>query len=145
TKGMDEDAERSRPVAGAGDPLGEHAGQGGRGDLGHDSEERLLPTPDTRPSLSSAVRHAEDEDPFGREEALQADRQGQGPRPSRLLEPHPQEEVAQAQAGLPPAARDLAARRPARQEDAGGGQVTRVKRSVNARKKRRATLERAKG
>src|SRR6478735_6538300 len=100
---------------------------------------------ETRPSLSCAVRHAEDEDPFGREEALQADRQGQGPWPSRELEPHPREEVAQAQAELPPAARDLAARHAARQEAAGGGQVTRVKRSVNARKKRRATLERAKG
>ena len=37
------------------------------------------------------------------------------------------------------------ARRAARQEAAGGGQVTRVKRSVHARKKRRATLERTKG
>ena len=44
-----------------------------------------------------------------------------------------------------PAARALVARHAARQEAAGGGQVTRVKRSVNARKKRRATLERAKG
>ena len=42
--------------------------------------------------------HAEDEDPFRREEALQADGQGQGPGPSRLHEPHPREEVAQAQA-----------------------------------------------
>ena len=37
------------------------------------------------------------------------------------------------------------ARRPARQADARGGQMTRVKRSVHARKKRRATLERTKG
>ena len=41
---------------------------------------------------------AEDEDPFGREEALPQDRQGQAARPARLLEPHPREEVAEAQA-----------------------------------------------
>ena len=41
---------------------------------------------------------AEDEDPFRRQEALQEDRHGQAPRPARLLEPHPREEVAEAQA-----------------------------------------------
>ena len=42
--------------------------------------------------------HAEDEDPLGRQEALQEDRQGQGPRPSRHHEPQPREEERQAQA-----------------------------------------------
>ena len=47
---------------------------------------------------------------------------------------------------VPSGARDhLQARRPAGQADAGGGQVTRVKRSLHARKKRRATLELTKG
>ena len=41
---------------------------------------------------------AEDEEPFRRQEALQADRQGQGPRPSRVHEPHPREEVAEGEA-----------------------------------------------
>ena len=40
--------------------------------------------------------YAEDEDPFRRQEALQGDRQGQGPWPSRVHEPHPREEVAEA-------------------------------------------------
>ena len=51
----------------------------------------------------------------------------------------------EAQARLPQADGGLRPRRPAHQEDAGGGQVTRVKRSVAAKKKRRATLERTKG
>src|SRR3954469_7202784 len=96
--------------------------------------------------LYSSVRDAEDEDPLGREEALQADRQGQGPGPARLHEPHPREEVAEAQAP-PREPRDPEARRRQAGQEAprGGVEVTRVKRSVNARKKRRATLERAKG
>src|SRR5207245_1935928 len=51
----------------------------------------------------------------------------------------------QAQALAGRSSRDRQPRRAARQEDAGGGQVTRVKRSVGARKKRRATLELTKG
>ena len=39
-------------------------------------------------------RHAKDEDPLRRQEALQEDGRRQDPRPSRLLEPHPREEVA---------------------------------------------------
>ena len=41
--------------------------------------------------------------------------------------------------------RDLRSRRPAHQEAAGGGQVTRVKRSVHAKKKRREVLEQTRG
>ena len=41
---------------------------------------------------------AEDEDRFGRQEALSQDRQRQAARPARLFEPHPREEVAEAQA-----------------------------------------------
>ena len=41
---------------------------------------------------------AEDEDTFGRQEALPQDGEGQAARPARLLEPHPREEVAEAQA-----------------------------------------------
>src|SRR3954464_10057819 len=96
--------------------------------------------------LYCAARHAEDEVPLRREEALQEDRLGQAPGPPRVLEPHPREEVAEAQA------RVLARRpdregRPEDREQAAGGQrtMTRVKRSVHARKKRRATLEQAKG
>ena len=65
---------------------------------------RLDPPPDGGPVVagrSSALLnrpHAEDEDPFGRQEALPADRQGQGPWSARLHEPHPREEVTQAQA-----------------------------------------------
>ena len=68
-----------------------------------------------------SVRHAEDEDPFRREEALQADRQGQGPRPALLHEPHPREEVAEAEAPPRQPADPEAGRRQARQEAAGGG------------------------
>ena len=42
---------------------------------------------------------AEDEDPFGRQEAVPQDRQGQAARPARLLEPHPREEVARSASG----------------------------------------------
>ena len=41
---------------------------------------------------------AEDEDPFRHQEAVSQDRHRQAPRPAGLLEPHPREEVAQAQA-----------------------------------------------
>src|SRR5215203_3244953 len=90
-------------------------------------------------------RNAKDEAPFRRQEALQADRQGQGPRPSRVHQPHPREEVAEAEAAAREAGADLRSRRPAREEAVGGGQVTRVKRSVAARKKRREVLEQTRG
>ena len=68
----------------------------------------------------SSVRHAEDEDPFGRQEALQADRQGQGPGASRLHEPHPREEVAEAEARARPPRDAVRSGREDRQEAAGG-------------------------
>jgi SAM-dependent methyltransferase len=48
----------------------------------------------------TARSHAEDEVAFGREEALQEDRVRQAQGPARVLEPHPREEVAEAQALL---------------------------------------------
>src|SRR3954465_12914344 len=100
----------------------------------------------TRGRLYSAARHAEDEVPFRREEALQEDGERQAPRPPRVLEPHPREEVAEAQARDGAGSRDLQGR-PADGHEAAGRQraMTRVKRSVHARKKRREVLERAKG
>src|SRR4051794_1982052 len=88
---------------------------------------------------------AEDEDPFGRQEALQEDRQGQAPRPARLLEPHPREKVAEAQAEHAAAGRDRQVRRKTHPDPARRRQVSRVKRSVHARKKRRKVLKEAKG
>ena len=55
-----------------------------------------------RRAIITGRRDAEDEDPFRRQEALQGDRQRQGPRPSRLHEPHPREEVAETQARARP-------------------------------------------
>jgi DNA-directed RNA polymerase specialized sigma24 family protein len=49
-------------------------------------------------ALLAGSSHAEDEDPFRRQEALQAHRQRQGAGPPRVLDPHPREEDAQAQA-----------------------------------------------
>ena len=45
-----------------------------------------------------ARSHAEDEDPLRRQEALQGDRRAARSGPPRLHEPHPREEVAEAQA-----------------------------------------------
>jgi RNA polymerase sigma-70 factor (ECF subfamily) len=45
-------------------------------------------------ALLAGSRHAEDEDPLGRQEALQADRHRQGAGAARVLDPHPREEVA---------------------------------------------------
>jgi DNA-directed RNA polymerase specialized sigma24 family protein len=47
-------------------------------------------------ALLAGSPHAEDEDPFRRQEALQADRHRQGARASLVLQPHPGEEDAQA-------------------------------------------------
>src|SRR6476646_10260903 len=88
---------------------------------------------------------AEDEDTFGRQEALQKDRQGQAPRPSRLLEPHPREKVAEAQAPHGAAGRDLQAGPETGPAAARRQEVSRVKRSVHAKKKRRKVLKEAKG
>src|SRR4051795_3171308 len=100
----------------------------------------------TRGRLYCAARHAEDEVPLRREEALQEDGERQAPRPPRVLEPHPREEVAQAQARDGARPRDLQGR-PQDGHEAARRQraMTRVKRSVHARKKRREVLERAKG
>src|SRR4051812_4657603 len=96
--------------------------------------------------LYCAARHAEDEVPLRREEALQEDRGRQAPGPPRVLEPHPREEVAQAQARDGPGPDDLQGG-PQDGHQAARRQrpMTRVKRSVHARKKRREVLERAKG
>src|SRR6202020_2173550 len=53
------------------------------------------------PGLSEASalllpRNAEDEDPFGRQEALQGDRDREGPGTALVHEPHPREEVIEA-------------------------------------------------
>src|SRR3954468_12939874 len=93
-----------------------------------------------------SASHAEAEDPFRREEALQGDRLRQGARALGIHVPHPREEVRQAEAPPVAAAGDRGPGRAprqaaAREED----EVTRVKRSVHAKKKRRATLELTKG
>src|SRR6478752_5289863 len=88
---------------------------------------------------------AEDEDTLRRQEALPQDRQGQAPRPAGELDPHPRENVAQAEAPDGPPGRDLQARRVAGPDPARRPQVSRVKRSVHARKKRRKVLKEAKG
>ncbi len=103
-------------------------------------------TPPRRAPLGRLLQygsHAEDEVPFRREEALPQDRQGQAPGASRDDQPHPREEERQAQAAAGAAGRGGKGRREARQEAA--RVMARVKRSVHARKKRRATLDRAKG
>src|SRR4051794_14084297 len=94
-------------------------------------------------SASIDARHAEDEDPFRRQEALQDHRQRQGPGAACHEDSHPSEEERQAEA---PPRRAVDPREVGREQGQGpAGQVSRVKRSVHARKKRRATLERAKG
>src|SRR5215212_5004401 len=96
--------------------------------------------------LYCGARHAQDEVPLRREEALQEDGHRQAPGPPRVLEPHPREEVAQAQARDGARSRDLEGRPQDGHEAARGERaMTRVKRSVHARKKRREVLARAKG
>src|SRR3954447_11191868 len=93
-----------------------------------------------------ASAYAEDEDPLGRKEALQADRQGQGQGSPRLHEPHPREEVAEEEAAPREELRRVRSRCASRQDPPGSEEeVTRVKRAVNAKKKRRKTLELTKG
>src|SRR4051794_18007442 len=104
---------------------------------------RPRPRKPTRLLLEYSVRHAEDEDSLRRQEALQEDRQGQAPCSALLHEPQPREEEREAQAAPGPAGgRDQGGPQARHGADA---QVSRVKRSVHARKKRRATLERTKG
>src|ERR1051326_5760929 len=97
-----------------------------------------------RGSASIATR-AQDENPFRRQEALPQDRHRQAARQAGLLEPHPREEVAEAQAADGTAGRDRAVRREERAPPARRRKVSRVKRSVHARKKRRKVLKEAKG
>src|SRR3954464_6906194 len=105
-------------------------------------------SPAERPEPAAILlrSHAEDEVAFGRQEALQEDGERQAQAPSVLLVAHPREEVAEAQARVHarPGRREG---RPQGCHQAAGRQrpMTRVKRSVNAKKKRRETLERAKG
>ena len=70
---------------------------------------------------------------------------GKVARPARLHEPHPREEVAEKEARTSAGRDDLRGRRPRVKRMLGGRQMTRVKRSVARRKKRRATLELTKG
>src|SRR3954447_6002705 len=99
-----------------------------------------------RSPILARSAYAEDEDPLGREEALQADRQGQGQGSPRLHEPHPREEVAEEEAAPREELRRVRPRCAARQDPPGSEEeVTRVKRAVNAKKKRRKTLELTKG
>src|SRR3954452_16409784 len=91
-------------------------------------------------------RNAEDEDTFGREEALQADRHGQGACSACLHLAHSREEEPEAEAPSRQARDDFQGRRAAGQGAPGSEEeVTRVKRSTHARKKRRKTLDLAKG
>src|SRR4051812_49132965 len=87
--------------------------------------------------------HAEDEEPLRRQEALQADLEGQGPRAPRHAQPHPRQEEREAEAPAGAGEDPEEAGRPPGQGAA--AQMSRVKRSVHARKKRRDTLSRAKG
>src|SRR6059058_1332591 len=103
-----------------------------------------------RPRLHASVcfnseLDAEDEDPFGRQEALQKDRQRQAARPPRLLQSHPGEKVAEAEAEDGEAGRHRPERPEESADPAWRRQVSRVKRSVHARKKRRKVLKEAKG
>src|SRR3982750_2053576 len=88
---------------------------------------------------------AEDENAFRRQEALQEDRQRQAARPSCLLQSHSGEKVAEAEAEDGEAGRDSAERSEESADLAWRRQVSRVKRSVHARKKRRKVLKEAKG
>ncbi|CAA9463011.1 MAG: LSU ribosomal protein L35p, partial [uncultured Solirubrobacteraceae bacterium] len=63
---------------------------------------------------------AEDEVALGRQEALQAHGHRQGAGAPRLLEPHPREEVAEAQAQLRPRHRAVEERSASRQAHARG-------------------------
>src|SRR4051812_1061052 len=93
-----------------------------------------------------AARQAADEVPLRRGEAPKEAGGRKAPGPPRVLEPHPREEVAQAQARDGPGPDDLQGG-PQDGDQAARGEraMTRVKRSVHARKKRREVLERAKG
>ena len=96
------------------------------------------PSRDLRPADAAAApchnhaRDAQDEDPLRREEALQSHRYRQGARPASLHEPHPREEVAEKEARAGRAEDHVRRRHAADQADAGGRQMTRVKRSVHA-------------
>ena len=112
---------------------------------------RRPPRPPSRrsklPSLQPDTEHAQTKDPLRREEALQDHRHRQAHAPARDEVAHPREEVAQAEAGVPPRPvrfrrRHADGRAPARSALTA---MTRVKRSVNAQKKRRNVLDEASG
>src|ERR671918_2425740 len=88
-------------------------------------------------------RDAEDEDSLGLQEALPQDGQRQAARASLLHEPLHRQEELQAHASPGPPGRGRQGRPQA--SHGAVAQVSRVKRSVHARKKRRAALERTKG
>ena len=110
---------------------------------------RRLSADSAVPAASASIvgSDAEDEDPFGRQEALSQDRQGQAPRPARLLEPHPREEVAEAQAQLPQAGRDRRARHEEGQAAAArrGGPMSRATNAVARKRRKKKVLKQAKG
>src|SRR3954447_9343908 len=118
--------------------------------IGRHSTLRLACTREKRersgaPVCFNSKPDAEDEDTLRRQEALPQDRDGQAAWASRLLEPHPREEVAEAQAPDGAAGRDRSVRHQDCAQAARRRQVSRVKRSVHARKKRRKVLKEAKG
>src|SRR6185312_3299265 len=75
---------------------------------------------------------AEDEKPFRRQEALQEDRHRQAPGPSRLLQSHSGEKVAEAEAENGETGRHLPERRTEGAE-AAGGQVDGPRQALRSR------------
>ena len=135
----------ARPTAAADSAPADTDGKAAEVDSGLRRDGAPDPFGGHRRGIIVASHHAQDEDTLRRQEALQGHGRRKGPRPARLHEPHPREEVAQTQARARSPGSGLRPRRAADQADAGGRQMTRVKRSVHARKKRRATLELTKG
>src|SRR5436190_9343591 len=105
-------------------------------------------SPGMEVASASIAGHAEGEDALRREEALPQDRHGQNPCAARDDVAQSRQETCQAQAPPGSPGRDRRGR-PDRGEAAARRRraqaMTRVKRSVHARKKRRSVLERAKG
>ena len=103
--------------------------------------------PPPRGSASIVGPDAEDEDPFRRQEALSQDRRRQAARPPRLLEPHPREEVAEAQAADGASGRDLRERREEGQAAAPRerGPMSRATNAVARKRRKKKVLKQAKG
>ena len=93
-----------------------------------------------RPRASASIgrSHAEDEDPLRRQEALPQDGQRQAARAALLHEPLPRQEARQAQAPAGPCRSRRTAGPTSRAVTEPLHKMSRVKRSVHARKKRRA-------